>query len=50
MENVTENAYIRLNPLSPAGKQFLQTVDPDETADHEPSHQDLHCLPFSFDF
>ena len=25
-------------------------VDPDETAHKEPSHQDLHCLPFSFDF
>ena len=25
-------------------------VDPDETAHHEPSHQDLHCLPFCFDY
>ena len=24
------------------------SVDPDETARHEPSHQDLHCLQFCF--
>ena len=35
------------NPFSPADqKNILQSVDPDETAHHEPSHQDLHCLPF----
>ena len=26
------------------------SVDPDETAHYEPSHQDLHCLSFCFDF
>ena len=26
------------------------SVPPDETAQNEPSHQDLHCLPFRFDF
>ena len=26
----------------------INTLDSDETADNEPSHQDLHCLPFSF--
>ena len=26
------------------------SVDPDETAQSEPSHQNLHCLPFCFDF
>ena len=26
------------------------SVDPDETAHNEPSHQDLHCLTFRFDF
>ena len=32
---------------------FLETVDPDETAYHEPSHQDIHChfvLIFDWDF
>ena len=29
---------------------FAKSVDPDEMAHNEPSHQDLHCLPFSFDF
>ena len=24
---------------------FANNVDPDEMAHHEPSHQDLHCLP-----
>ena len=26
-------------------KQNKNSVDPGETAHHEPSHQDLHCLP-----
>ena len=26
------------------------SVDPDEMARDEPSHQDLYCLPFCFDF
>ena len=26
------------------------SVDPDETAHNEPSHQDLHCLPLSIGF
>ena len=25
---------------------FIDSVDPDETARNEPSHLDLHCLPF----
>ena len=27
--------------------EFANTVDPDETAHHEPSHLDLQCLPSS---
>ena len=27
---------------------FANSVDPDETALNEPSHQDLHCLPFCY--
>ena len=29
---------------------FANTVDPDETARDEPSHKDLHCLPFYYWF
>ena len=29
---------------------LANSVDPDETAHNEPSHQDLHCLAFCFDF
>ena len=40
------------NPFSPADQELktdtsANKVDPDETAHNEPSHQDLHCLPFS---
>ena len=27
---------------------FANSVDPDEMAHNEPSHLDLHCLPFCF--
>ena len=27
---------------------LMQSIDPDEAACHEPSHQDLHSLPFYF--
>ena len=41
-----------LNPFSTAEENncSANSVDPSETAHHEPSHQDLHCLPFCFDF
>ena len=29
---------------------YANSVDPDETAHYEPSHQDLHYLPFFFYF
>ena len=29
---------------------FANSVDPDKMAHNEPSHQDLHCFPFYFDF
>ena len=36
---------------NPTGYSFIaNSVDPVETAHHEPSHQDLHCLLFCFDF
>ena len=31
-------------------KYFANSLDPDETAHLEPSHQDLHYLPFCFDY
>ena len=29
---------------------YANSVDPDEMAHNEPSHQDPHCLQFYFDF
>ena len=29
---------------------FANSVDPDETAHNEHSHQDPHCLPFCYQF
>ena len=41
-----------LYPISLAdqNKYFANSVDPDETAHNEPSHQDQQCLRFWFDF
>ena len=41
-----------LNPFSPADENniFANRIEPDETAHNEPSHQDLHCLPFCNNF
>ena len=40
------------NPFSPVDLNNTHTnsVDPDEMAHNEPSHQDLHCLPFWSNF
>ena len=40
------------NPFCPAdqNKFYANSVDSDETAHNEPSHQDLHRLSFCFDF
>ena len=37
-----------LSALQTKTMSFANSVDPDETAHNEPSHQDLHCLPFLF--
>ena len=29
---------------------FSDSIDPDEMAHSKPFNQDLHCLPFCFDF
>ena len=34
-----------LSALQTKTDNFANSVDPDETAHNEPSHQDLHCLP-----
>ena len=41
---------MRLSPFSLAEQTYTcaHSVDPDERARNEPSHQDLHCLPFYF--
>ena len=41
--------YINLSALQ-TKTFFVNTVDPDETAQIELSLQDLHYLPFCFDF
>ena len=32
------------------GDTFANSVNPDDTAPYEPSHQDFHCLPSKFIF
>ena len=39
---------LTLSTLQTKTDAFANSVDPDETACNEPSHQDLHCLPFCF--
>ena len=44
--------FSRINPFIHANKPdiFANSVDTDETARNEPSHQDLRCLPFNFHY
>ena len=41
-------SHINVNSFRPADQYiyFANSVDPDETAHNEPSHQDLSCLQF----
>ena len=39
---------LTLSALQTNTDTFANSADPDETARIEPSHQDLHCLPFSY--
>ena len=55
MDNVSESAYIVYAGLffltNTTIAEFANTVDPDETAHHEPSHLNLQSLPsIVFDF
>ena len=45
---------LSVNPSTPVDQNiffffFANCVESDETAHNEPSHQDLHCLPFCFE-
>ena len=40
--------FLTLSSLQTNMDTFVNSVDPDETAHNEPSHQDLHCLPFYY--
>ena len=37
---------LTFSALQTSTDTFANSADPDETARYEPSHQDLHCLPF----
>ena len=39
---------LTLSSLQTKTNTFANSVGPDETSHNEPSHPDLHCLPFSF--
>ena len=48
-QSISRLSRTRVNPFIPAEKKtsnFANSVDPDEMAHYEPSHLDLHCLPF----
>ena len=38
--------YLTLSALQTVTDTFANSVDPDETAHNEPSHQHLHCILF----
>ena len=44
--------YHLFNTFNPVdeSESIANSVDPDETAHNEPSHQDLHCLPSRYLF
>ena len=48
--SICGKTYKRLNLFSPVdqNKYLCKQCRSDETAHNEPSHQDLHCLPFWF--
>ena len=41
------NQLLTLSFLQTNTNALANSVDPDETAQYEMSHQDLHCLPLS---
>ena len=40
--------FLKSFSLADQNYVFANSVDPDETAQNEPSHRDLYCLPFCF--
>ena len=40
--------FLTISSLQTKTDAFANNADPDETAHNEPSHQDLHCLPFCY--
>ena len=46
-KNLNNKILITLKAPNTTIAEFANTVDPDETARNEPSHQDLQCLPTS---
>ena len=42
--------YITLSARQTKTNLYANSADPDETSRNEPSHQDLHCLPFGSRF
>ena len=40
--------FLTLSAQQASTDAYANSVDPDEMAHNEPSHQDLHCLPFCF--
>ena len=46
-KNIDSQA-LTLSVLQAKTDTCANSVDPDETARKEPSHQDLHCLPIVF--
>ena len=41
-------SYLIHSALQAKTDACANSVDPDEMAHNEPSHQDIHCLPFCF--
>ena len=47
--NHDDSYKLNLSALQKNTGTFVNNIDPDELAHNEPSHLDLHCLPFCFD-
>ena len=46
--DIIDIEYLTIVALQNKPDICLNSEDPDETALNEPSHQDIHCLPFCF--
>ena len=50
LELWNEHELFNLSSQQTTTDTCANSVDPDEIPHKEPSHQNLHCLPFHFDF